>query len=677
MRNVSLVLLCTLVAGCALPNQAFRTVPASEPAVVAAGACPSVPASLEVTPEYALGVVEFDDQGWYWDRASADAILGYMDRVNTTSRVTVVLYVHGWKHNAKVDDENINCFRQTLRYVVRQQSADTKVVGIYVGWRGALIETPLLKEFTFWNRKATAGRIGTGDIVAFLAHLGRLRESSNRFVAGRNTVIAIGHSFGAALLYSTLSPQITGQLVRQQALPSNVPSSTFADLVVLVNPAFEASIFNTLHNVGKESTGPPVLVFVSSEGDRATQKAFPIGRRFSAAFQSFRSDEQRQQAITTVGNYEPFIDAHLKEICGTRERVTEVSTETGSCACPWTLGDRTAPLQPTENEYRWPGMLCVGNFELEEGLLFKSVLNIRVPNAVVEGHNGIFRSEFVHLLTDLISLISESRRVMLTSAATDIRTASFPEERFDLLRKRTDFAGTTVESRMAIAKPERYPGIFHPLNEVTRCAVRLDITRGPLTLSRFRNYEASQGKGLGVYQPVVPGVPADTALFVFGDETFVITRSSGAIARLSGSSLFVDSAHALLFDVPEFTISGDLTDIHGVPAFTAYDLAHGRVAFDAPFDAERAVDWYRLGDRLFYLPYDRSSMYFVNVSDGSVSKVPFDQATVDRAAPVQFVFKSREQPSCIPEGIPWHRADEAWCFANVRCEHVDNRISLP
>jgi len=68
---------------------------------------------------YALGFVEFDDQGCFWDRKQLQAVTGMMrneaGRGGGDPRGLIVLsFVHGWKHNARLDDENVRMIRRVL-----------------------------------------------------------------------------------------------------------------------------------------------------------------------------------------------------------------------------------------------------------------------------------------------------------------------------------------------------------------------------------------------------------------------------------------------------------------------------------------------------------------------------------------------------------------------------------
>ena len=81
--------------------------------------------------------------------------------------------------------------------------------------------------------------------------------------------------------------------------------------MILVNPAFEASLYSGIHELSLardeySPRQPAVLFVISSETDTATKTAFPIGRSFSTLFQRTRSAEQKQALKTTLGNYEPY-----------------------------------------------------------------------------------------------------------------------------------------------------------------------------------------------------------------------------------------------------------------------------------------------------------------------------------------------------------------------------------
>src|SRR4051794_39439279 len=70
--------------------------------------------AVEHTPHYTLGVVEVDDQGWFRSREQAQQVFDEISRSAGQDRSIIVMFIHGWHHDARPDDDNLACFRATL-----------------------------------------------------------------------------------------------------------------------------------------------------------------------------------------------------------------------------------------------------------------------------------------------------------------------------------------------------------------------------------------------------------------------------------------------------------------------------------------------------------------------------------------------------------------------------------
>src|SRR5262245_15426994 len=68
---------------------------------------------------YLLCFVEFDDQGWLWDRNQLLAMLKKIQEEEDHQRLVIIVYVHGWQHNASYDDENVRMIRRDLQVLQR------------------------------------------------------------------------------------------------------------------------------------------------------------------------------------------------------------------------------------------------------------------------------------------------------------------------------------------------------------------------------------------------------------------------------------------------------------------------------------------------------------------------------------------------------------------------------
>ena len=88
--------------------------------------------SVDVQPDYTLTYLEFDDFGEMWSPAQLRAILQEIEKANEhPSGANVVLFIHGWHHNASPKDEkaekgNIRGFKALLDFAARtSRSRDT------------------------------------------------------------------------------------------------------------------------------------------------------------------------------------------------------------------------------------------------------------------------------------------------------------------------------------------------------------------------------------------------------------------------------------------------------------------------------------------------------------------------------------------------------------------------
>ena len=309
---------------------------------------------------YLLGFIEFDDQGQLWDRRQMTDVVGKLAGEAGTKELLMVVFVHGWKHSAAPGDENIETFRKVLGQLSEAESQIAKltgtspraVAGVYLGWRGGSVTVPLLKELTFWERKNTAQKVGHGGVTEVLSRLELIKQDKESTEPGhsRTRLVVVGHSFGGAVVSTALAQILESRFV-QTVGPAGVQSDVagFADLVVLINPAFEAMQFTPLSDMAAErgtyfASQLPVVLELTSEADYATRYAFPAGRWLSTRFEKTR-DRTRWNAVTrqqetidesaaniaAVGHFPPYRTHRLyplsdKEPAQVKELSTDDST---------------------------------------------------------------------------------------------------------------------------------------------------------------------------------------------------------------------------------------------------------------------------------------------------------------------------------------------------------------
>jgi hypothetical protein len=242
---------------------------------------------------YELAVVEFDDQGRCYDRGQMDAVAQRLealapDNSTTGEDVILVAFVHGWKHDARSDDDNLTHFRALLSETVNHENQTTApgakarpVLGIFVGWRGlsAFGLGDAVADATFWNRQAAGQRVATGSVRELF---GRMRHYRNRQEkrGGNPLLVIVGHSFGGMIVYSALAQS----LIEAASAPTGRLTPRFADLVLLVNPAIEGARYIPIYDLVtsaafKECTTKqlPVFICAQADNDDAVGLVFPLG----------------------------------------------------------------------------------------------------------------------------------------------------------------------------------------------------------------------------------------------------------------------------------------------------------------------------------------------------------------------------------------------------------------
>ncbi len=269
----------------------------------------------EPQTEYQLGFVEFDDQGQLHDRAQLNQLLDAIYKEAAENNLLLVVFVHGWKHNAAAGDDNVTNFRATLQRLAQLETQASQqagrqarqVFGVYLGWRGQSLDVPYLENLTFWERKNTAHQVGHGAVAEVLARLEEVKRISvaidEKHPPNQTRLVVIGHSFGGAVVYSALAQILKERFVETQG-PATAASNVrgFGDLIVLLNPAFEAMQLANLSDManarGSYFPGQlPVLAVLTSEADWATKYAFWAGRFFSTLFEKHK-DTTRPNAVT-------------------------------------------------------------------------------------------------------------------------------------------------------------------------------------------------------------------------------------------------------------------------------------------------------------------------------------------------------------------------------------------
>ncbi len=431
--------------------------------------CPT--ASLIQAPRYLLGFVEFDELGWFWNRNQKVAVVDAIRDAAKTHDLMIVAYAHGWNHNADARDGNVNKFRQVLDQLgkLEKESArlrhrpERRIVGVYLGWRGAAFRgagkglVTLYNWTSFFNRRATARRVGSEDAAALLSELDDIRNETDRTprtgrVSGYPTrLVVVGHSFGAAVVYNAVSRILAERRIHLFA--GGVDAAAFGDLVVLVNPAMEASLlfpfevaaapYNSAANksAAEEKRFHPILAIFASQGDGPNTYLFPFARRLATLFKRHRHDKpmgfsvpnedevdrshfQGKADRTALGHFAPTVSFLLcpphetqtdewPQRCSQKDPSTARANENGEI--PWIKTDLQlsclAEARKHVDKFQSGDLnelqLSTSNlFRVRPGPMSPYPI-VTVDRRLIRDHNDIFTAFFAPFLVDFVSVWSD------------------------------------------------------------------------------------------------------------------------------------------------------------------------------------------------------------------------------------------------------------------------------
>jgi hypothetical protein len=380
--------------------------------------------------EYHLGFVEYDDQGQLRDPAQMQKVMGEFQRLAAADDVLLISFVHGWHHSAKPEDGNIKSFREMLGKVSIMESIGSKqqgrkkrkVVGLYIGWRGDSISVPYVNGLTFWDRKNTAhdvGQQGVTEVFLKLEEIVNVKKGIDQSVPqpSNSRLVVIGHSFGGAVVYTSLQKILADRFIDSRANKTfQSDASGFGDLVVLMNPAFEAMRFGTLYDLSQQScrryfsTQLPKLAILTSEADYATRYAFSIGRFFSTMFESHvtlkrhfcnQAGSKGVQAMKieegeadrkTVGHFKPYLTHRLEP--SENKQVRSDNFQIGNLQDIWAKHTNEVAVEFEGSRLE----------SLNRTTPLNPYLNIRVDKELINNHNDIWRPQIVAFIRDLIAI---------------------------------------------------------------------------------------------------------------------------------------------------------------------------------------------------------------------------------------------------------------------------------
>jgi hypothetical protein len=410
--------------------------------------------------QYTIGYVELNDQGELFNRDQMTNVLGALQDMAGRKDVLIVVFAHGWNHRAKEGDGNINTFRKVLENVSITEAKDAEkrkgkprreVFGVYIGWRGLSLKIPVLEYLSFWDRKNTAAKVGAGDVTELLSRIELVKRTRDAIKVQEITapviasckgkssdkctedldkaktaksdtrLVVIGHSFGGLVVQTAIDRVLIDRAIRTDGANSGYQGTLegFGNLVILINPAFEAQRFNSMFRLQEHRetyfyNQLPVELVLTSSRDYATKLAFPVGRALSSTFEKKGWDLKNLQAI---GHYDSFVTHSLSTpALDLREspEYADCFNDPETIAQSWYLGDRKG------NSHIFGGLILKRD-KLYERSPF---LNVSVSGDLITGHNDVDEDLIIKFASSMISLssITEFQKESVAAKAISLKS---------------------------------------------------------------------------------------------------------------------------------------------------------------------------------------------------------------------------------------------------------------
>ena len=394
-----------------------------------------------------IGVIEFREWGGLWGEAQSKLVIEKVSQIASEQGATVVVYAHGWHHSARWNDPNLVSFRHVLRFLAKQPqvgmhcpvppgagASHSRVVGIYIGWRGESVPVPVANLATIFSRKRVAQAIGgpstnwealkvrrhllqrESQLAPVLRKLEAIRNDANRTADADSrpftSLTITGHSLGGAMLLSAMQQIVFSDKTIDDAAPiDSADLRRVGDAVVLLNPAVEARRYKTFRAevTTKEfdTKQRPILLVLSSDSDTPNRVALKIARILVTAFTPARWREWRDS--TTALGFSPNDISHrlaMNRVDG--KDLLDIPLEELK---PAFFPDGIKPDEKEPSRFNLAASRGFGeslNLNNRSGKKeYNPFMIIKTDQAIIRNHNDIFSSG---VLSFLVPLVTASER---------------------------------------------------------------------------------------------------------------------------------------------------------------------------------------------------------------------------------------------------------------------------
>lgn len=230
------------------------------------------PAQIGPKANTHLGIIEFTDQGMLKEPKQLLDTSDFIKGRPMNRPLVLVIFVHGWNHNASPRDGNLRQFREILMNLRKQDVPSADILGVYLGWPGN-VRMPL-PQLSYFSRLSAAERVGrvtcTEVMLSLIAHA-KTTESGDKSAARRNVkTIVIGHSMGGLIVERAFLQAMIGYGI------TNAPTSDQVDSLKAAQAA-EVEKHRTAAKQSEERLGIRAGELVAaSDKEKIAQEEFSI-----------------------------------------------------------------------------------------------------------------------------------------------------------------------------------------------------------------------------------------------------------------------------------------------------------------------------------------------------------------------------------------------------------------
>jgi len=266
---------------------------------------------------YYLSFLEFQESGRLAEKGIDGSVLARSqlvvleDHLARQNNNYVLVFIHGWRHDARIGDDNVANARvyaahaaSALDYRCKTtgKDCDYTVTAVYVGWRGARVDERAIEAFadrnlgflgrkvsglfktavgdvpaalTLFDRKPISERIAP-SVVASLRHVDRLLKQRNADASKADRMIVIGHSLGGNILATGLNSAMIEQIRLHK--PGEILQSPLGNLVIMLNPAAEAWKWTSLQREMRLHVRFPENIADKNQGTKDEKEFFPANQ---------------------------------------------------------------------------------------------------------------------------------------------------------------------------------------------------------------------------------------------------------------------------------------------------------------------------------------------------------------------------------------------------------------